>query len=278
MHVSPSYISFNDTRSTSDYKSHSLKVTNTGSTSVEYRISTQSSASIAPYGEKNTDFQLISYANDKFYSSVKVKVEVDETTLMLQAGESRQVIVTVKIPEEYKDKEQIMYGGYVRLEPIEGVGSADINVPYFGVLGSLYNLPTFDTSKLNIKHQSGRVYSEKDTYHFKLSDESTAPIIGFHLTTPSRRFTIDLIDANEKRIGYVVPAFNYAERALNAIDVDELNPWTGTLMAADHVNSKPFIVEPGTYKVRWSALRMFGDMDKQGDWVVQTSCTIEIKP
>jgi hypothetical protein len=246
---------------------------------VEYRISTQSSASIAPYGERNTDFRLVSYASDSFYSSVKVNVKVDQTALTLQAGESRQIIVTVQIPQDYKDKDQIMYGGYVQLEPIQGEGSAHISVPYFGVLGSLYNLPTLDTSKLNIKDQNGRVYSADETYHFQLSDDNTAPSIGFHLTTPSRRFTIELIDATtENRIGYVVPTFNYAERALSALDVDELNPWKGTLVAADHTNSKPFIVEPGTYKVRWSALRMFGDIDKKQDWVVQTSCAIEIKP
>jgi hypothetical protein len=275
LHVSPSYISFNDTRSTTEYKSHSLKVTNTGNTSVEYRINIQSSASIAPYGERNTDFRLIPYDNDEFYSSVKVEVVVDQTALTLQAGESKQVIVTAKLPQEYRDKEQIMYGGYVVLEPTQG--EAHVNVPYFGVLGSLYNLPTLDTSELNIKDQHGHVYSAKDTYHFQLSDESTAPSIGFHLTTPSRRFAIDLIDTNENRVGYVVPAFNYVERALNALDVDELNPWKGTLIAADHVNSKPFIVKPGAYKVRWSALRMFGDIDKQEDWVVHTSCVIEIK-
>ncbi|CEP14947.1 hypothetical protein [Parasitella parasitica] len=276
LHISPSYFSFNDTRAGLEYRSHSLKITNTGSKTVKYRVSCTASASISPYGSNNTDFRLVGYDSDKFYTdSVNVKVTVDQDSVELQPDESKQIIASVHIPVKYNANDQIMYGGFIQFEPI-GTDAAQAHVPYFGVLGSLYDLPTFKTSELNIKNQQGRIYDHNDTFVFKLSDPSTGPNIGFHLMTPSRRFVIDLIDSNDNRIGYIVPTYNYAERSLNAMSTKELNPWTGKLIADDNIDSVPFIVSPGLYRIRWSALRMFGDIDKNEDWVVQTSCKLEI--
>lgn len=167
-----------------------------------------------------------------------------------------------------------MYGGFVKFKTSKS--EAQVTVPYFGVLGSLYNLPTMDPATLNIKNREGHVYSLNETYHFALSDSGSAPSIGFRLATPSRRFTIELVDTEDKHVGYIVPTYNYAERELSSQIMEELNPWLGKLVADENVNSKPFTVKPGTYKIRWSALRMFGDLDDSKDWVVQTSGPIEI--
>lgn len=276
LHVSPGQISFNDTRSVTDeYKTHSLKVSNTGSEPVEYDISTISSASIAPYGQNNADFKLISYSSEKFYTNLDVEVNAEPVSVSLQPGESKQVVIRVKIPPKINENEQIMYGGFVKFKTSKS--EAQVTIPYFGVLGSLYNLPTMDPATLNIKNHEGHIYSQNETYHFALSDPSTAPSIGFRLATPSRRFTIELIDAEDKHAGYIVPTYNYAERELSSQIMDELNPWLGKLVANENVDSKPFTVTPGTYKVRWSALRMFGDIEDSKDWVVQTSGPIEIR-
>lgn len=219
---------------------------------------------------------MISSTSDKFYSTLEVKVTVEPTSVTLQPGESKQVVVSVQLPSDFNEKEQIMYGGYVRFTT--SPSKPQVNVPYFGVLGSLYELPTMDSTTLNVKDRDGHVYTKDDTFHFSLSDKSSAPAIGFRLTTPSRRFTIDLIDTDEKHVGYIVPTYNYAERDLDSQVMDELNPWSGDLVVDDNVNSKPFTASPGTYKVRWSALKMFGDLDKSEDWVVQISGPIVIVP
>ncbi|KAG2237399.1 hypothetical protein INT48_009527 [Thamnidium elegans] len=278
LHVSPAKISFNDTRSATDvYKSHSLKVTNTGAEDVEYTIDTVSAGTIAPYGRNNDAYKLIASSSDRFYVDYNVTVSVEPSLVKLQAGESAQVVVSVKLPSDYNEKEQLLYGGYVEFRHADG-RDAQVHVPYFGVLGSLYDLPTMDPKTLNIKDSQGRTYTEKDTFQFSLSDKASAPAIGFRLATPSRRFTIDLIDAEEKHVGYIVPTYNYAERDLDSSKMEELNPWTGNLVKDDNVNSKAVRVSPGTYKVRWSALRMFGDVDVEKDWVVQISGPIIITP
>lgn len=183
------------------------------------------------------------------------------------------MVVSVNLPKEFNQKEQIMYGGFVQFT--RSADQPQVNVPYFGILGSLYDLPTMDSTALNIKDQKGRVYNKDETYHFSLSDKSSAPAIGFRLTTPSRRFTIELIQ-EDKHVGYIVPTYNYAERDLDSKMMEELNPWTGALVVDENVDSKPFTVSPGTYQVKWSALKMFGDLDKTEDWVVQTSGPIDI--
>ncbi|GAA5802947.1 hypothetical protein HPULCUR_008422 [Helicostylum pulchrum] len=278
LHVSPAKISFNDTRSATDvYKTHSLKVSNTGTEAVEYAIDTISSATIAPYGRDNDDYTQISSTSDRFYVDYNVTVSVEPSTVKLQPGESTQVMVSVNLPSDYSEKEQLLYGGYVEFKHADG-RDAQVHVPYFGVLGSLYDLPTMDPNTLNIKDSQGRVYTEKDTFKFSLSDKESAPAIGFRLATPSRRFTIDLIDEQGKHVGYIVPTYNYAERDLDASNMEELNPWTGSLVKDDNVNSKPVKVDSGTYKVRWSALRMFGDVDAAKDWVVKSSGPIIITP
>lgn len=275
LHVSPGQISFNDTKSLSDeYKTHSLKVSNTGKEAVEYKVSTISTASISPYGQNNSEYRLVSYTSDKFYSDVDVEVAVEPTSVTLQPGESKQVVVKVILPSDFNEKEQTMYGGYVQFEASNS--EAQVTVPYFGVLGSLYDLPTLDPKTLDIKDQKGHAYSEKDIFHFKLSDSNTAPTIGFRLATPTRRFIIELIDMDDKHIGYIVPTYHYAERELSSNIMEELNPWLGKLTVNDDIESKPFTASPGTYKVKWSALRMFGDLNKPDDWVVQTSGPIVI--
>jgi hypothetical protein len=274
LHVSPAQISFNDTESSTEYKKHSLKVTNTGDEAVQYQIETISSPSIAPYGQNSSNFRLLEYSSDKFYIKYDVEVTTGTQEVSLQPGESKQIVITVKLPSDFNEKDQVMYGGYVRFSTF--TSKAQVSVPYFGVLGSLYNLPTLDEAKLNIKNQEGHVYTQNETYHFDLSDKSTEPTIGFRLATPSRRFTIDLIGDKEEHVGYIVPTYNYAERNMDAQAMEELNPWNGNLVVDDNVNAKPFIVSPGKYKIRWSALRMFGDLDKSDDWVVQTSGPIDI--
>ena len=276
LHVSPAQISFNDTKSlTDEYKTHSLKVSNTGEETVTYNINTLSSASIAPYGrnQSTTAYKLVSSSDDKFYTDQEVKVSVTPSQVTLQPGESIQVVVKVELPSAFNEQEQLMYGGYVRFQTSES--KAMVHVPYFGVLGSLYNLPTLDVSTLHIRdrHQ-GRVYTQNDTYDFKLSDPNTAPVIGFRLATPTRRFHIELIDSQETHVGYILPTYDYAERELSSHMMEGLNPWLGKLVK--DANSEPLIVQPGTYKIRWSALRMFGDLDKESDWVVQTSGPIVI--
>ncbi|KAI8645163.1 peptidase S8/S53 domain-containing protein [Parasitella parasitica] len=276
LHISPSYFSFNDTRAGNEYRSHSLKITNTGDKTVEYKVISTTSASISSYGPNNTEFRIVGYNSDKFYTaSVNVDVTVDQDSVELQPGESKQIRATVHIPAEYDKNEQIMYGGFIQFQPV-GTDAASAHVPYFGVLGSLYDLPTFKTSELSIEDQQGRAYGHNDTFKLKLSDQSTAPTIGFHLLTPSRRIVIDLIDSEENRVGFVVPTYNYAERSLKASSTDELNPWTGKLTADGNINSVPFTVNPGLYRVRWSALRMFGDLDKSEDWVIHSSCELEV--
>ncbi|RCI06339.1 hypothetical protein CU098_010713 [Rhizopus stolonifer] len=276
LHVSPAHISFNDT-SLDIYKSHTLQITNTGSESVAYSITSQIAASVSPYGHNNTKFELVSYDSDKFYTNTTTAtVKLSASTISLQPGESKQITVSVQLPTDFNENEQVMYGGFVQFNPTSGNANASVHVPYFGVLGSLYRLPTLDTSKLNIKDQQGHVYSNKETYHFILSDNTTAPLIDFRLTTPSRQLMIDVIDKQEAHVGYIVASYDYAERSLNAFSIPELNPWKGQLFKDDQINAVPLMIQPGTYQIRWSALRMFGDIKKKDDWMIQTSGPIEI--
>ncbi|KAI7895490.1 peptidase S8/S53 domain-containing protein [Mucor mucedo] len=278
LHVSPAKISFNDTKSLTDvYKTHSLKVSNTGTEAVQYEITSISSASISPYGHNNSQYRLISSSHEKFYSrDVSVQVDIQPSRVQLNPGESQQVVVSVQLPKEFNAKEQVMYGGYVQFRREKGDG-AQVHVPYFGVLGSLYELPTLDSGALNVKDNKGHVYGQNETFHFSLSDEASAPSIGFRLSTPSRRFTIELVqEEGEKHVGYIVPTYNYAERDLSSQTMKELNPWLGALVVDENLDSKPFTVSPGTYRIKWSALKMFGDLEKSQDWVVQTSGPIDI--
>ncbi|KAI9473763.1 MAG: peptidase S8/S53 domain-containing protein [Benjaminiella poitrasii] len=280
LHISPSFFSFNDTTSTTEYKSHTLTVTNMGADTVEYKIDSVPSISVLPYGKNNSDFRLVAYNSNQFHdTSIKINATVDHSEITLRPGESKQVVVSIAIPEHYNDNEQIMYGGFVCFKPTSAnTASKQASIPYFGVLGSLYNLPALQASSLNLKDQHGHAYSSNDTYHYSLSDEQTAPTISFRLITPTRQLVIDMVDLAGNRIGYVAPSYNYAERTLNALSINELNPWKGQLTKGDQINSTPFTIQPGTYKIRWSALRMFGDSAKEEDWVVQTSCLIDIVP
>jgi hypothetical protein len=170
-----------------------------------------------------------------------------------------------------------MYGGFLRFIPEKG---REVKVPYFGVLGALYDLPTLDVEKLHIKDSNGKSYKQDDTYHFKLSDKNvTAPTISFGFVTPTRIFNIDLINMQGKRVGYIMPSYKYVEVDLVPQDMSEVNPWNGLLVSEeDHLsNETSFMVSPGTYQIRWSALRLFGDANKGNDWIVHKSGPIEIE-
>ncbi|KAI8993437.1 peptidase S8/S53 domain-containing protein [Pilobolus umbonatus] len=277
LHVSPSHISFNDTHSLTDYKTHTLQLINTGSESIIYDISTLSTLGISPYGSNPTDYKLISPSNSDFYTkgTMNVKVVSSEKTVELAPSESKRIFISVELPDDFDESEQLMYGGYVQLKPRQK--GVDVHVPYFGVLGSLYSLPTLSLDNLHIFDQNGTIYDKDDTFHYTLSDASTAPSINFQLVTPTSRLVIELVeDGSSEHIGYIIPIYKYVERELDSSSIDELNPWLGTISVSDTLNSSSETVRPGQYRIKWSSLRMFGDPEIQKDWVSQLSCPIII--
>ncbi|CAO3636865.1 unnamed protein product [Cunninghamella blakesleeana] len=84
-HVTPSSISFNDTASTTEYKSHTLTITNNGNDLITYKISNKPSYSIDPYEIEKHNCTLSSFVK---YKKLKAKLFMSKNIIQVQPHQS----------------------------------------------------------------------------------------------------------------------------------------------------------------------------------------------
>ncbi|CAO3633503.1 unnamed protein product [Cunninghamella blakesleeana] len=279
-YVSPYKISLNDTQHFKN--STQLMIENKSNHTKIYRLS-----HVPAIGVQSYDLEISSTPLEKpIYENVSAIVKFESDLITLGPLETKNITVYFEEPSSSHSDFHVIYSGFIRLND-KNKDSVDIHVPYYGVLGNQYDLPIFDTKKGYpfIGDLHGRPYlTQQDTKIFDFNSNSTEALhILIRLVNPTSMLKCELLK-NNATIGYV-PRFHntWVSRNENhdvsyAYSIDWHGPLTKDyqLETAGNNNTETFFVTSGTYNIRLSALKIFGDPQIKNDWEVWTSNEFEV--
>ncbi|CAO3636861.1 unnamed protein product [Cunninghamella blakesleeana] len=271
-HVTPSSISFNDTASTTEYKSHTLTITNNGNDLITYKISNKPSYSIDPYEIENRNYTI---SPNVKYKTLKAKLFMSKNIIQVQPHQSVQVKITV-VPPKGNEKEHSMYGGYIYFQSSNNQANKDISIPYFGVIGRQKDIPLFDEVFFTYDLTELEPISHKKpiTYH---KDSDLYIVSAFNMGT--RYLVKELVNKKTKKLmGYLETADVYIPRSKDLTGPGVYYSFNGTYIPSLSSSFKERIPIPkGIYNVVYKALRIFGNIDDPKDFDSWVSNDIAIK-
>ncbi|KAG0165508.1 hypothetical protein DFQ28_000399 [Apophysomyces sp. BC1034] len=274
VHISPSQISFNDTASVKEYKTHVLNITNFGTESASYRLRNQITTGIAPYTFNEHNMTMTS--PDKYFAKTTANVTFSPSDVTIGPGQSQQVTVHVDIPaDQVNSTQHLLYGGYVHFDSRQD-NHKSMTVPYIGIWGKQRDLPLLDKVHTSIiNQQEMRQYLTNETYHMTLKNTTTYPQVYAHLYTPTAKLVWNLLDEHRKVIGKIAEEI-YVDRSLIGFEPALVN-FTGTYTAEIGGNSETRDVTSGQYKIQVSALKLFGDPQNTNHWDTWESGPVQVQ-
>ncbi|KAF7728819.1 hypothetical protein EC973_005445 [Apophysomyces ossiformis] len=278
VHVSPAQISFNDT-SSYKYKTHILRVTNYGNDTVTYDIVNNVTLTIAPYNISDAGYTPTEPAN--FVKKGSASLRFCKTTIRVRPGRTRTVKVTVMLPKVDR-KEHLLYGGYVYFKGRHG--AKNMNVPYFGSIGSMRDLPVFDKEHppFLTDQNSTRIYYANDTYVYHRKKQDTLPSVVFRLLMGTAQINTELIDAKSNHVvgAAFPPLVNIPRNYLDPSALFTSLQWNGTYSTDSNLTTNSFFkdqVKEGHYFFQLKALKLFGNPNDPKDWEVQHTGHIRVE-
>ncbi|KAF7553963.1 hypothetical protein G7046_g6947 [Stylonectria norvegica] len=279
--LSPSSLSFNDTDHFVEVLNFTLS--NTGSKDITFEISHVPAITMYTLVDK-------SIYPDKFPNEpveAHASLRFSEGKVTIASGETIAVEVIPTAPEGLNADRLPVWSGYIA---INGTDGTSLSLPYQGLTGSLHD---------------STVLARKDSWISKSNDAKLTPVAAnttFTLPTPGTTNSSDIGNStttvlpslvwslalgSSKLRANIVPLTNSTSnstgtalgKSLGQPDSFPLlwNPagsnkhdWTGELASGAYA-------PPGTYKVVFHALRIFGDERKKNDWDVSETPAFRIK-
>lgn len=265
IHVSPGYLSFNDT--SKSLGSRVLRIHNSGQEPASFELRHLPSKAITTFANDSTFTPSEPAGRD----DLQVKLMFNPRRLTLHPGQSSDVHVTVIDVPTVRFHYQ-MYGGYIELTRETGHPA---RVPYFGVLGEMIKLPLFDTGFPYLASSKNDTikYEPNDVFTFNTTQTNEQPQLVLRLLSPTAQAVIEVIDTRGASLGQVTGGpFTYWERNhLSDDDYYRTVTWDGKVVADYTTADDPKQVQRGTYRLRVRALKIFGDPAKVDHWEEWTS-------
>ncbi|KAG0741689.1 hypothetical protein G6F57_008913 [Rhizopus arrhizus] len=263
-HITPAQISFNDTASTR-YRTQTLSITNHGQQTAQYDVVHQPSLALSAYDENNTPLEPA--ANLEISASLRFSLK----TFKLSPGATRKIKVTVMPPKT--NQTHLFYGGSILFKSKQR--HRDMRVPYFGLLGRQRDLPIFDQGYPKLMDHNGLEW--KGSYNRNV--QRSEPQIHYRLLTPTAVLKSQVLNATT---GDVVgklqeDAFYLARHFLTGDRHHTSIVWSGTYLSSKPGETQPVRVPDGTYKIRLSVLKLFGERNNLKDWETWTSGPILVQ-
>ncbi|RUS34525.1 peptidase S8/S53 domain-containing protein [Jimgerdemannia flammicorona] len=259
-HVSPAELSFNDTAN--HVRTKTITITNEGRKEMIFHFDHLPSAAVAGYNVAKFGFTPVEPGG---YNQAAANVTFSEKFVTLKPGKSVKVQVSV-FPPKTNPTDHLIYGGYLVVKPLD-VGQKPIHVPYFGMVGNMYDLPIFDKSYPVIQNTDGSLVNEtKVTYSLNGNDYPTVMV---RLLTGTTYIELDIVNSANKTVlgsfanGVYVPR----NTILNTQGFFQNFSYSWTGYVTPIGSAKLISVPDGVYHIRVSALKMFGDIKKPKDWV-----------
>ncbi|CAO3629431.1 unnamed protein product [Cunninghamella echinulata] len=270
-YVHPYKISLNDTQHFKN--STQLTIENKSNQTKTYQLSHIPAMGVLSYDFERNDTPL----DKAIYEKVSAIVKFEFKFVTLKPLETKNITIYFEQPSMDLQLQENKKNGI------------DLHVPYYGVLGNQYDLPIFDSKKGYpfIGDLKGRPDLSQDgpkKYDFSSNSSSSEVLhILIRLVNPTSMLKCELIK-NNVTVGYI-PRFHntWVSRNENhdvsyAYSVD----WRGSLTkdyqleTSGNNNTETFSAISGTYNIRLSALKIFGNPKIEKDWETWTSNEIEV--
>ncbi|GAN05308.1 subtilisin-like protease [Mucor ambiguus] len=275
LHVSPAQISFNDTASATNYKTHTLTIVNSGDTPIDIALGNIPSQSIQSYANTSSFIPTEPVIKN---GSVTVDLDFSSTSLKIPANSQVKVTVRVVLPDPNSlTYHYQMYGGFIALTQIDTQRRL-ATVPYFGVLGRMIDVPVFDRGfpYLAVSKESDAKLDLTHSYVYDMNRKvSTKPAIVIRLLSGTAQINIDVYRSNGTLMGVMDSGpWVYNQRnKLSQENYDTSIAWNGKIVASDKTTQVP----DGDYYIQLRALKHFGDVDNAMDWQEWKSGLIQVK-
>lgn len=285
IHVSPAHISFNDTSSSSNYKTTTIHITNLSEETVYLSIKNIQSYSIQTciMNTKLTSPTVnnTTHMNIEFYPSEFI------TILPTSTGVINASIVIPRLNQYMFPYE--MYGGYISIRDYVS-DKALTNVPYFGILGEMKDAPLFDEGYPYLASYRNTTEKLKQPFIFNLKEkQANMPVIVLRLLFGAVRLEVKVLGGDGKAIGYMSRGiWRYTPK--NSLKAPKyIIPWNGIYISPldevrsvdmDEVlfgNKKEVKAENGTFYLLSRALKHFGNPEDKNDWEEWKSIAIVVQ-
>ncbi|KAG2222301.1 hypothetical protein INT45_006980 [Circinella minor] len=206
------------------------------------------------------------------YKNTHASVTFDQTKFIIEGNKKISVNVYFDPPQE-NITEHMLYGGYIELSSNNSASSS--RVPYFGSLGNQYDLPIFDVSNEFpfIGDYYGSTTMQSRIYNFKRRDSL---FLYVRIANPTRIFKAELLDAASNVSVGSLPGIHGVWLPRNDHTKENhkyVYEWRGGIHASSSPRRQASYrsVSRGRYRIRLSALRIFGDHNIKKDWHVWES-------
>lgn len=275
LHISPAQISFNDTASTTAYKTHTLTIANSQDTPITVALTNMPSQSIQSYA--NTS----SFApTEPAIKNGTVAVDLDFSSASIKVPANAHVEVSVRVvlpdPSSLTYHYQ-MYGGFVAVTQVD-TQQRLATVPYFGVLGRMIDVPVFDRGfpYLAVSKETDAKLDPTHSYVYDMNRKvSTKPAVVLRLLTGTAQMNINVYQSNGTLVGAMDggPWVYNQRNKLSQENYDTSIAWNGKIVASDKTTQVP----DGEYYIQVRALKHFGNVDNAKDWQEWKSGSIQVR-
>lgn len=275
LHISPAQISFNDTASSTTYKTHTLTIVNSQDAPIGIALSNIPSQSIQSYANTSSFIPTEPVIKN---GSVAVDLDFSSSTVNVPANSQMEVTVRVVLPDPRSlTYHYQMYGGFIGLTHVD-TQQRLATVPYFGVLGRMIDVPVFDRGfpYLAVSKASDAKLDPTDSYVYDMKRRvSTKPAVVIRLLSGTAQMNIDVYRANGTLMGAMDggPWVYNQRNKLSQENYDTSIAWNGKVVASDKTTQVP----DGDYYIQLRALKHFGSVDNAMDWQEWKSGSIQVK-
>ncbi|KAF6827563.1 subtilisin-like serine protease pr1c [Colletotrichum plurivorum] len=260
--LSVASISFNDTDNF--IGNHTVSIKNTGSADLVFEVSHRKAVTMYTFLEVSDRLRVASFPNPIVEEWAELQFSSDK--ISVPAGGSADLVITCNPPTNVNATRLPVYSGYVILTSTTDAPS--LNVPYLGVVGSMRDTPVLTASQVYLAEYNGIVQPNR-TYTIPRPDPANPPrpdrgdqsatpnaLIQPTVGTASLQVDVVSLSGGEKNLGRL------AGWPLEFITRLEQRAFFNGLLADGTV------LEAGAYKMKVSALRIFGEREKEEDWDV----------
>ncbi|KAI8887765.1 subtilisin-like protein [Backusella circina FSU 941] len=239
VHISPAKLSFNDT---DNIGTRRFTVSNPGKETVEYVLRNYPSLALAPFNTSLQGFapvQPVSYATNNVYAQLRFSTD----TVTLRPGEEKEIEAT-KLPIFDKDFPQLV---------------------------TRPSVPLLE----EIDQETG-----EERLHFlidRTKQVSSYVISAFRLLTGTKELRTEVLDSSQKYLGLANVHHNIGRNTKAKHDFIFTNRWNATYIpegSEDIANLEP--LNNGTYYLRYKALKLLSDPQKEDSWVTVVSDPIHV--
>ncbi|KAJ1918763.1 hypothetical protein H4219_002382 [Mycoemilia scoparia] len=263
-----STMNLNYTTSTKEF-GKTLTIYNIGSSPAVVTVNHLPSESVTSFNSEGT-FVNTPIADSTSSAKVKFSGLSKSNTITIPAGKSYDLTVKFTPPSKFAFKSKFwFYSGYITLttKAITGKDSVTQTVSYFGLLGNYMDYPFFYDSK---DYAPALYYNNRDPVVEDSKydiNPSTSFLVTYQNIRPTKLLKIQIINKKTYSFyGWVLGGY-YQNVGVHVVkDSPSYSSVKNSTVYKDNKALKPKQIEPGKYKVKISALKVFGNPDKLEDF------------